>query len=197
MIAIGFAQSNADHSLFAKREGDLISILIVYVDDTVITRNDTAEISKLKAYLETGTLGCKPSDTPIEANSHLKSKEGKSVDKGRYQRLVGRLVYLSYTRPDIAHVVSPVSQYMHDPYSSHTEVVIHILRYLKTALGNDILFSPLEHIRVEAYTDANWASSPNDHRSTSGYYTFVGGKLVTWHSKKQEDVAKFIAEDEF
>ena len=66
--------------------------------------------SKYVLYLltETDMLGCKPSDTPIKAKKRTKS-DGKLVDKERYQRLVGRLIYLSHTRPDIAFIVSMVS----------------------------------------------------------------------------------------
>ena len=73
---------------------------------------------------ETGMLGCKPSETPIEQNHKLgEATEDAMVDKGRYQRLVGKLIYLSYTRPDIAYAVSVVSQFMHSPKECHLEVV--------------------------------------------------------------------------
>jgi len=62
------------------------------------------------------------------------------VDKGIYQRLVGRLIYLSHTRPDIAYV-SVVSQFMYSPREPHMEAVYHILRYLKSSLGKGLLFS--------------------------------------------------------
>ena len=65
-------------------------------------------------------LGCKPVDTPIVEKHHLcLDMNQKSVDKGRYQRLVGRLIYLAHTRPDIAYVVSVVSQFMHSPNVDH------------------------------------------------------------------------------
>ena len=61
-------------------------------------------------------LGCKPIDTPIEQNhKNFHSANTTSTDKGRYQRLVGKLIYLSHTRSDIAYVVNVVSQFMHDP----------------------------------------------------------------------------------
>lgn len=67
-------------------------------------------------------MGCKPAKSPIESNHKLQLGSGKSVDLGRYQRLVGRLIYLSHTRPDIAYAVSLVSQYMHDPREHHLHV---------------------------------------------------------------------------
>lgn len=147
---------------------------------------------------ETGMLGCKPIDTPIDQNHRLGvSDDDALVEKGRYQRLVGRLIYLSHTRPDLAYAVGVVSQFMHSPRESHMEAVYRILRYLKSAPGRGILFSKHDHLQVEAYTDADWAGSVTDRRSTSGYCTFVGGNLVTWRSKKQSVVARSSAEAEF
>ena len=79
---------------------------------------------------ETGKLACKPADTPIEFNHKLEeNKEDASVGRGNYQRLVGRLIYLSHTRPDIAYVVSVVSQFMHNPKEVHLQAVYQILHY--------------------------------------------------------------------
>ena len=72
-------------------------------------------------------LGCKPADSPIEANHRLQVGVGDSVDLGRYQRLVERLIDLSHTRPNITYAISLVSQYMHDPRESHLEAVFRIL----------------------------------------------------------------------
>ncbi|XP_048235710.1 uncharacterized protein LOC125371219 [Ricinus communis] len=180
IIAFGYKQSHADHTMFIKYLQGRITILIVYVDDIVITGDNQVArsekgifISQRKYVLDllkkTGMLGCKPVDTPIEANHRLKENVGELVDIDRYQRLVGRLIYLSHTRPDIAYAVSIVSQFMYSPRTIHLDVVFRILRYLKS--------SP-------AYSYADWAGSPNDRRSTSGYCAFMGGNLVTWRSKK-------------
>ncbi|KAM2011996.1 hypothetical protein ACFX1T_023902 [Malus domestica] len=77
------------------------------------------------------------------------------------------------------------------------DAVTRILRYLKMAPGRDLVFSKNGHLNVEGYTDADWAGSIIDRRSTSGYFTFVGGNLVTWRSKKQKVVARSSAEAEF
>ena len=110
---------------------------------------------------------------------------------------MGRLIYLSHTRPDIAYAVSVVSQFMHSPSEAHMDVVTCILRYLKMAPSRGLIFSKNGHLNVQGYTDADWAGSINDRRSTSGYFTFVGGNLVTWRSKKQKVVARSSAEVEF
>ena len=106
-------------------------------------------------------------------------------DKGRYQRLVGRLIYLSHTRPNIAFFVSMVIEFMHSPTPTHFKAVYKILRYLKGNPSKGILIQKHDHFHVEMYTDANWTGSTIDRRSTSSYYSFVGGNLVTWCSKNK------------
>lgn len=86
---------------------------------------------------------------------------------------------MSHTRPDITYAVNVVSQFMHDPRKLHMDAVERILRYLKSTPGKGILFSNHGNLKVEGYTDANWAGSKDDRRSTSRYFTFVGGNLVT------------------
>lgn len=119
------------------------------------------------------------------------------ADRERYQRLVGKLIYLSHTRPDIAYAVGVVSQFMHKPQSDHMEAALRIVRYLKGSPGKGILFQNHGHLEILGYTDADWAGNPVDRRSTSGYFTFVGGNLVTWKSKKQKVVSLSSAESEF
>ena len=112
------------------------------------------------------------------------------MNKERYQRLVGRLLYLCHTRPehtrtDIAFAVSVVSRYMHEPRSDHLEAVYRILRYLKGTPGRGLIFEINKHLVIDGYCDADWASCLDDRRSTSGFCFFVGGNLVSWRSKKQ------------
>eukprot|EP00252_Welwitschia_mirabilis_P002409 TRINITY_DN1235_c0_g1_i6.p1 TRINITY_DN1235_c0_g1~~TRINITY_DN1235_c0_g1_i6.p1 ORF type:complete len:1428 (+),score=264.56 TRINITY_DN1235_c0_g1_i6:585-4868(+) len=237
MTSFGYKQSNADHTLFIRHSRGMITLLIVYVDDIVVTGNDLEEIARLKKLLaqefdikdlgklqyflgievarsgkgifisqmkyildlleETSMMGYKPAESPVDGNCKLQGGVGAKVDVGRYQRLVGRLIYLSHTRPDIAFAVSLVSQYMHDPRESHMQAVFRILKYLKSAPGKGLLFSKNGHLKIEAYTDADWAGCPDDRRSTTGYCTILGGNLVTWRSKKQSVVARSSAEAEY
>ena len=147
---------------------------------------------------ETGMLGCKPVETPMEMNHKLGIHPDQALtNKGRYQRLVGRLIYLSHTRPDIAYAVSVVSQFMHAPSEDHMEAVYRILRYLKSAPGKGLLFSKNDISNIEGYTDSDWAGDQTTRRSTSSYFTFVEGNLVTWKSKKHKVVARSSAEAEF
>ncbi|KAB2635595.1 reticuline oxidase-like protein [Pyrus ussuriensis x Pyrus communis] len=121
---------------------------------------------------ETGMLGCKPVDTPIVEKHHLcVDPNQKSVDKGRYQRLVGRLIYLAHTRPDIAYAVSVVSQFMHSPSLDHMAAVMRILAYLKSAPGKGVLYRKYGHLRIEGFTDADWYQDPRLRPSIEGWLT--------------------------
>ncbi|CAH9095246.1 unnamed protein product [Cuscuta europaea] len=215
-----------------------IAVLIVYVDDIILTGNYCKEIEDLKKKLaqefeikdlgelkyflgmeiarskkgivvsqrkyildllhETGMSACRTIDTPIDPNQKLGNvKEGVPVNIHQYQRLVGRLIYLAHTRPDIAFAVSMVSQFMHNPFQEHLDATYRILRYLKSCPGKGLFFKRSDNRNVEAFTDADYAGSITDRRSTSGYCTYVWGNLVTWRSKKQNIVARSSAESEF
>jgi hypothetical protein len=86
---------------------------------------------------------------------------------------------------------------MHDPRIPYQEVVYQILGYLKSCHGKGVLFNKNGHIKIEVYTDADWAGCLDDRKSTSGYCSFVGGNLVFWRSKKQNVVARSTAEAEY
>ncbi|XP_071687195.1 secreted RxLR effector protein 161-like [Rutidosis leptorrhynchoides] len=108
------------------------------------------------------------------------------VDKGQYQRIVEKLIYIAHTRPDIAHAVGVVSQFMHHPQVHHLKAAMRIIRYLKK--------TPYDNLEIY---DASWAGEKGDRRSTSGFFTIVGGNLVAWRSNKQKVVSLSSAESEF
>eukprot|EP00257_Ricinus_communis_P026410 XP_025013824.1 uncharacterized protein LOC112535474 [Ricinus communis] len=126
------------------------------------------------------------------------TKDGELFkDSERYKRLVGKLNYLTVTRPDIAYSVSVVSHYISSPTVNHWTAVEQILCYLKGAPGRGILYGNHGHNRIECFSDVDWVGSKDDRRSTSGYCVFVGGNLVSWKSKKQYIVSRSSAESEY
>ncbi|KAK8935861.1 hypothetical protein KSP39_PZI014010 [Platanthera zijinensis] len=86
---------------------------------------------------------------------------------------------------------------MHSPRKPHWDAAIRVLHYLKGCPGKGILYSKTGHLRVEAWTDTDYAGSVYDRRSTSGYCMFLGGNLVTWRSKKKSVVSRSSAEAEY
>jgi hypothetical protein len=146
---------------------------------------------------ETGKLGVRPASTPMEYSKKCSSVEENPCDVGQFQRLVGKLIYLTMTRPDIAYAVSYVSQFMQKPSVCHMEFVNQIFGYLKAAPGRGILMQNNGYIDIVGYADADWAGDPIDRKSTSRFCMFVGGNLVIWKSKKQTAVARSSAEAEY
>ncbi|XP_042011972.1 uncharacterized protein LOC121760358 [Salvia splendens] len=148
--------------------------LTVTLGDTYFHQGQTEEFHPK----ETGLLECKPADTSLAVNHGLQIREGsKLTDHSRYQRLVGKLIYLSHTRPDIAYAVGVANQFMHKPQTDHMEATLRICRYLKGTPGHGVLFAKNGHLGIHGYTDADGAGNPNDRKSTAGYFTFVGGNL--------------------
>ncbi|XP_016648921.1 PREDICTED: uncharacterized mitochondrial protein AtMg00810-like [Prunus mume] len=238
MKKFGYQHANIDRTLFIKHRAGKVTLLIIYIDDMIVTGDDTIEIERLQKRLasefemkdlgsleyflgvevtrskhglflsqskyvmdllaDTGMLDCKPADTPIVENHKL----GVYVDKvptnrERYQRLVGRLVYLSLTRPDIAYAVSVASQFMPSPSEDHMATVMRILSYLKSAPRRGLLFKKNGHLDLEGYTHADYAGNIIDRHSTLGYFTFIGSNLVMWRSKKQNIVSRSSAESKY
>ena len=105
--------------------------------------------------------------------------------------------YISHTRPDIDYVVRVVSRLMHNPQIQHMTTVTRILKYLKGTSSRGFLFGKNDNLELLAYTDADWGGDRDARKSTSRYFTIVGGNLVTWRSKKQKVVALSSAEAEF
>ncbi|XP_026411203.1 uncharacterized protein LOC113306489 [Papaver somniferum] len=150
----------------------------------------------------TGKLGVKPCDTPTESGNKLDNDGDVLKDIGSYQRLVGKLIYLTVTIPDITYAVSLVSRYMHAPRVKHLNAVTRILQYLKGSPGRGVVMTKNEAYSISsycitAYSDAEYAGCPVDRKSTTGYCIFFGGNLVTWKSKKQNVVSRSSAEAEY
>ncbi|GJY16630.1 ribonuclease H-like domain-containing protein [Tanacetum coccineum] len=149
-----------------------------------------------------GLLGCKPVMTPLPENIVLAHKESENdkflVNFANYQRLVGKLIYLTLTRPDISYVVHCLSQHMHSPLKSHLDIAMRVLKYLKLAPGYGIQFSKRNSVfDINAFSDSDWAKCPVTRRSVFGYCVFVNGCLVSWKSNKQSTLSRSSTEAEY
>ncbi|XP_071708044.1 uncharacterized mitochondrial protein AtMg00810-like [Rutidosis leptorrhynchoides] len=119
------------------------------------------------------------------------------ADREKYQKIVGKLIYLAHIRPDVSYAVGVVSQFMHQPQVHHMKAVWRIIIHLIGKVGHGVLLKNNGHLKTQIYTDAGWGCEKGDRKSTSGYFTLVGGNLVTWKSKKKNVVALSSAEAEF
>ena len=119
---------------------------------------------------ETGMTGCKAANTPIEPNVKLKIAAANEVmDKARYQRLVGRLIYLAHTRPDIAFAVNLLARFSSAPTKRHWNGVKHVLRYLQGTIDLGLFYPNNTKPVLIGYADAGYMSNPHKGRSQTGY----------------------------
>ncbi|XP_049394781.1 uncharacterized mitochondrial protein AtMg00810-like [Solanum stenotomum] len=157
---------------------------------------------------ETRLGNAKPAVTPIDNNNKLTSKqyddyvnsendkEDPLADQNIYQRLIGKLLYLTMTRPDIAFGVQTLSQFLQQPKKTHMEASLRIVRYIKGQPGQGILLSSNPDNKFTTFCDADWASCPLTRKFVTGYFIKFGNSVVTWKSKKQSTMSRSSAEVE-
>lgn len=114
-----------------------------------------------------------------------------------YRRMMGRLMYLAITRPDISYTLIKLCQYSSAPRDAHLRAAHKLLRYLKGTAGQGIFYAADGNFDLRGFADADWGSCPDSRRSITGYAMFLGDSLVTWRSKKQRTVSRSTAEAEF
>ncbi|GJX40295.1 ribonuclease H-like domain-containing protein [Tanacetum coccineum] len=204
-----FVQSVNDHSLFTKSKKNKFIALLVYVDDIVVTviktGNDMCLTQRkycLELLTEYGLLGCKPVSTPMEPNSvlsYIATKDDPLLDNiTGYKKLLGKLIYLTHTRPDIAYSVNCLAQYMHSPLKSHLNCALNVLRYLKNAPGKGIRYNHSDCVNnLKGYSLANWAKCLKTRKSITRYCVFFNNCLISWKSKKQNTLSKSSTEVEY
>ncbi|GJU62892.1 ribonuclease H-like domain-containing protein [Tanacetum coccineum] len=153
----------------------------------------------LEVLVEFGMLACRPCGTPIETKEST-TKFGKVIVDSplniinNYQKLIGKLIYLTHTRPDISYVVHVLSQYMHAPLQSHLKLAFRVLRYLKNGPGKGISFVKDKELNLNVYVDYGWAKCKATRKSVTAYSVFLGKSIISWKSKKQSMLAKSSTE---
>ncbi|KAB2628557.1 hypothetical protein D8674_033352 [Pyrus ussuriensis x Pyrus communis] len=221
--SLGFTVSQSDTSLFIKADDKDIIILLLYVDDIIMTGFnvskvqdvitalseifDLKDMGKLTYFLGLHIQYKSNDDVFISQSKYAKKlikragmencRPAPTPSKPHTQSIVGALQYLTFTRPDIAHSVNVICQYMTNPTDAHMSLVKRILRYLQGTLQCGITYSSNADIYISAYSDADWVSNTNTRRSITTYVVFLGSNPISWQLKKQSSVSRSSTEAEF
>ncbi|KAJ9555635.1 hypothetical protein OSB04_010249 [Centaurea solstitialis] len=145
-----------------------------------------------------GMNDAKPASTPMETHKHLTADvEGEEVDVHHYRSMIGSLMYLTASRPDIMFVVCVCARYQVRPKESHLHAVKRIFKYLKGQPRLGLWYPNDSSFDLVAYTDSDYGGANLDRKSTSGGCQFLGGRLVSWQCKKQTTVSQSTTEAEY
>ena len=137
-----------------------------------------------------GMMDYKAITTPMASNLKLLSDaSSESVDATMYRQMIGSLMYLTNTRPDICFAVNTLSQFLMHQRHVHLIVAKHIMRYLKGTVDYGLKYEANQKISLEGYVDLDWEGSAIARKSTSGYFFIMGSGVISWFSKKQSYVA--------
>ncbi|GJZ25819.1 retrovirus-related pol polyprotein from transposon RE1 [Tanacetum coccineum] len=178
-------QSKNDYSLFVKKHQDKFTAVLVYVDDILITGLEICRTARgthlnqrkyiLDLLNDDGRTAAKPVTSPMPTNLKLSLGKGSSLSNPEaYRRLVGRLLYLTMTRPHISYVVQHLS-----------------------SVSKGLLYPVQPHLHITGFSDVDWAACLMTRRSLTGYSIFLGHSLVSWKTKKQQTVSSFSTEAEY
>ncbi|GJV86594.1 uncharacterized mitochondrial protein-like protein [Tanacetum coccineum] len=140
----------------------------------------------------------KTANIPIETQKPLlKDEDGEEVDVHMYRSMIGSLMYLTSSRPDIMFVVCACARYQVNPKVSHLHAVKKIFRYLKSQPKLGLWYPKDSPFDLIAYTDSDYAGASLDRKSTTGGCQFLGSRLISWQCKKQTVVANSITKAEY
>ncbi|GJU12062.1 uncharacterized mitochondrial protein-like protein [Tanacetum coccineum] len=144
------------------------------------------------------TLDIKPVATPMDPIVKLNEVDGDPLPgHTQYRTIVGKLIYLTLTRPDLSFAVQALSQFSHNPRTPHLVALHRVLRYIKLCYGHGIYFPASNKLELTTYCDSDWASCQTTRRSVLGYAIFLGNSLISWQSKKQLVVSRSSSEAEY
>ncbi|KAI3762582.1 hypothetical protein L1987_53016 [Smallanthus sonchifolius] len=182
LLANDFVRGHIDSTLFIKKAGGEY-LLSKYVKDI---------LSRFKME------DCTPYDTPIPVNHKLNSDpDGKEVECRLYRAMIGSLMYLTASRPDIMFAVCICSRFQVKPKESHLIALKRIFRYLKGKQRLRLWFPHCSNFEFKAYTDSDFGGCCLDRKSTTSGCQFLGNRLVSWHYKKQTTVSISTCEAEY
>ncbi|WVZ71258.1 hypothetical protein U9M48_019867 [Paspalum notatum var. saurae] len=200
VTAAGFSASTHDPALFVHTSSRGRTLLLLYA--RLSEQFLMSDLGPLRYFLgieglldRASMTNHRTEETSMELNLHLSATDGEPLDDPtRYRHIVGSLVYLGVTRPDISYSVHIL--FVSAPTQLHYSHLLRVLRYLRRTMSRRLFFPRSSSLQLQAYSDATWASDSSDRRSLSAYYVFLGGSLVAWKTKKQTTVSRSSTEVE-
>ncbi|KAK9690340.1 hypothetical protein RND81_09G121100 [Saponaria officinalis] len=141
---------------------------------------------------------CRAASFPLPRGLKLSLTDGELLpDPEVYRRLIGRLLYLNLTRPDLSYSVQHLSQFVSCPRVPHMQAALHIVRYLQGTADAKLFYSSQSNLVLTAYCDADWGSCQFSCKSLTGHCCLLGDSLISWKTKKQKTVSKSSVESEY
>nr|GEZ75708.1 retrovirus-related Pol polyprotein from transposon TNT 1-94 [Tanacetum cinerariifolium] len=152
----------------------------------------------LKSLKKYGFASCDPVDTPMVEKSKLdEDKKKKSIDPSHYRSMIGTLLYLTASRPDLQFAICMCAWYQARPTEKHLHAVKRIFRYLCGTVNRGLWYPKDSSIALTTFADADYAGCQDTHRSTSGSLQFLGERIISWSSKRQKSDAISSTEAEY
>eukprot|EP00253_Pinus_taeda_P033014 PITA_33014 len=208
LLENGFKKCEGEPTLYIKEKDGKTLIFVLYVDDIIFTGIEVEKngngifISQAKYVNEVlerfNMQESKAAITPTVMGLKLsKEDNNKDFDPSLYKSIVGSLMYLTETKPDIMHDISLISRFMERPKEAHWKASKRILQYVKGTKRFGILYTVSECSNLIGYIDSDWAESVDDRKSTSDYVFHMGSRAISWASKKHPIIALSTAEAEY
>ena len=145
-----------------------------------------------------GQQTCKVGKIPMNTSTRIDlDEEGISIEEHKYRKLIGSLLYLTASRPDITFAVGVCARFQSKPKMSHYQTALKIIKYLKGTVNVGLWYPKEGDLTLRAYSDSDYAGCRVDRKSTSGTCQFLGDRLISWFSKKQTSIATSTAEAEY
>nr|GEW76274.1 retrovirus-related Pol polyprotein from transposon TNT 1-94 [Tanacetum cinerariifolium] len=187
-----FFKGTIDPTLFIRRFQDDIYVVQVYVDDIIFVQTRVRNPNKY------GMESCDPVGTPMKIKDKLDlDQNGTPVDATKYRSMIGALMYLTSSRPDIVHATCLCARYQAKLTEKHLKEAKRIFCYLRGTVNTGLWYSKDSGFELTGFSDADYAGCKDTFKSTSGGAQFLGEKLVSWSSKKQDCTALLITKEKY
>ena len=203
LIQLRFRRSENEATLYLKQnENGLQLVVSLYVDDMLVTGSNVRLLAEFKMEMqdvfEMSDLGIMNYFLGMAQNEKISKNDGKKLkEPSAYRSLVGSLLYLTATRPNLMLPAGLLSRFMSSTSNVHMGVAKRVLKYVRGTTNLGIWYLKTGRVKLDGYADSDWAGSVDDMKSTLGYAFTIGSGVICWNSRKQEVMAQSTAEVEY